>query len=323
MKKGFLLLGLFLLLGCKIQSLTNTTQDKTEATNVAPYKTSSETISKTLAYLSSDELEGRNTGTEGIEKAAVYLEKILQDNNIKPYFDSYRDSFEFSDYPAFNIVGYLEGTHPTLKNEFVIIGAHYDHIGIIGSDSEDKIANGANDNASGVTVVTEIAKYLSKQKLDRSVLIVFFSAEESGLVGSRYLSKKLKNQRLNLYTMLNFEMVGVPMQGEYLSYITGYDLSNMADKINEYGNDEYLVKFLPKSKQFGLFYASDNAPFYSEFKVPAQTVCTFDFENFNYYHHVNDEFDQMDINHITNFTNKFIPVVHRMINAPEGDIKLK
>jgi hypothetical protein len=71
-----------------------------------------------------------------------------------------------------------------------------------------------------------------------------------------------------------------------------------------------------------LFRASDNYPFYYEFDVPAQTVSTFDFENYQFYHQPDDEFDQMNISHISNVINKTIPVLEKMINAPEKEIKL-
>ena len=95
------------------------------------YQVAEENVIKTLSYLTSDELEGRDSGSEGIEKAAVYLENLLQENGIKPYFKTYRDTLSNFDKPAFNIVGYIEGTDKKLKNEFVVIGAHYDHIGML------------------------------------------------------------------------------------------------------------------------------------------------------------------------------------------------
>lgn len=280
-------------------------------------------VSKTLKYLTSDELEGRNSGTAGIEKASIYLENLLRDNNIKPYFKTYRDTLSNFDKPAYNIVGYIEGTDPVLKNEFVIIGAHYDHIGKISAVNDDDIANGANDNAAGTTAVSEVAKYFAQAKSNkRSLLLVFFSAEEKGLLGSKHLAAKLKQQNMNLYFMFNYEMVGVPMQNrDMLMYITGFGKSNMAAKMNEYSGEK-LVGYLPIETKYMLFRASDNFPFYDEFNVPAQTVSTFDFENFQYYHQPDDEFELMNTKHITNIVNKTIPVLEKMMNAPTKEIKL-
>lgn len=280
-------------------------------------------VSKTLKYLTSDELEGRDSGSKGIEKASVYLENLLKENGIKPYFKTYRDTLSNFDKTSYNIVGYIEGTDPVLKNEFVIIGAHYDHIGKISAVNGDDIANGANDNAAGTTSVSEVAKYFAQAKSNkRSLLFVFFSAEEKGLLGSKHLAAKLKQQNMNLYFMFNYEMVGVPMQNrDMLMYITGFGKSNMAAKMNEYSGDK-LVGYLPVETKYMLFRASDNFPFYDEFNVPAQTVSTFDFENFQFYHQPDDEFELMNTAHVTTVVNKTIPVLEKMMNAPTKEIKL-
>jgi Zn-dependent M28 family amino/carboxypeptidase len=247
-------------------------------------------VESSLTYLASDELEGRETGSVGIEKAAVYIENIFKEHNLKPYFKTYRDSFNLKNYVGYNVVGYLPGNDPKLKNEFVILGAHYDHIGIAAKKvDQDSIANGANDDASGTVAVLEWAKYFAKVNNNkRSLLFTLYSAEEKGLKGSEHLAKKLKDANLDVYTMINFEMIGVPRaEGEAMAYITGYDLSNMAEKLNGYIGEE-IVGFLPQAKEYNLFKRSDNYPFYNEFKIPAQAISTFDFTNFDYYHHVDD-----------------------------------
>lgn len=292
--------------------------------NTKTYQVKAEEVSQTMAFLTSDALMGRDTGSEGIALAATYLENELQKNGVKPYFSSYRDTLSNHKEVAFNVVGFLEGNDPVLKNEFVIIGAHYDHIGIAQrAIKNDSIVNGANDNASGSTAVLEMAKYFGQQKNNqRSMLFVFFSAEEKGLLGSRHLAEKLKKQNFNLYTMLNFEMIGVPMKKSYTAYITGYKQSNMADKLNEYAGKN-VVGFHGIELQYNLFRASDNFPFFLEFHVPSQTVCTFDFENYEYYHHPYDEFSRMDIPHMTSFIQEMIPAVKGMTNAKTKEIKLK
>jgi hypothetical protein len=286
--------------------------------------TTKENVDKTLSFLASDELEGRDSGSEGIEKASVFLENLLKENNVKPYFKSYRDTLSNFEKTSYNIVGYMEGTDAKLKNEFVIIGAHYDHIGKISAVNGDDIANGANDNASGSTAVTEVMKYFAQNKNNkRSLLFVFFSAEEKGLLGSKHLAKKLKEQNMNLYFMFNFEMIGVKMKrDDMLLYLTGFGRSNMAQIMNGYANEK-LVGYIPVETQYQLFRASDNYPFFNEFEVPAQTVSTFDFENFDFYHQPDDEFELMDTNHMTNVINKMIPVLEKMMNASSKEIQLK
>ncbi|RAK22815.1 peptidase M28-like protein [Flavobacterium aquaticum] len=307
--------------GLSLHAQTNVTSKNISNVN---YQVSEENVIKTLSYLTSDELEGRDSGSEGIEKAAVYLENLLKENGIKPYFKTYRDTLSNFDKPAFNIVGYIEGTDKKLKNEFVVIGAHYDHIGMLQNGvNADVIVNGANDNATGTTAVTEVAKYFAKFKNNkRSVLFVFFSAEEKGLLGSKHLAAKLKEQKMDLYFMFNFEMIGVPMKDKGMDfYLTGFGKSNMATTINEYAGEK-LVGYLPIETKYMLFRASDNYPFFTEFNVPAQTVSTFDFENFQFYHQPDDEFELMDTKHMTTVISKTIPVLEKMINAPKKEIKL-
>lgn len=310
MKKIFLLLA-FGLVACK------STQ-----TQISNYQVSQQEISSTLAYLSSDELEGRDTGSEGIEKAAVYLENQLKKYNYKPYFRNFRDTLTTID-NAYNVVGFLEGKDPKLKNEIVILSAHYDHIGITEKGFEgDHINNGANDNASGTTVLSEVAKYLGElNNNQRSVLIVYFSAEEKGLLGAKHLAKRLKYQNVDIYTLLNFEMLGVPMNYNFDVFLTGFTQSNMADKLNEYAGYE-LVGKSEQAEKYNLFRASDNYPFYVEFKIPSHTISAFDFGNFDFYHHPKDEFQMMNIEFMTQLTQKLLPVVSEMINAPTREIQM-
>lgn len=325
MKKLCFLLFPLILLSCK--SNPSATAEKTTQTDSKPleisYKVKESDVSDFLKYLSSDELEGRETGTKGIEKAAVFLEDCFKKNSVKPYFKTYRDTLTNFKSPAYNIVGVLEGTDPELKKEFVVLSAHYDHIGVEKKKQDDVINNGANDDASGVTVVAEMAKYFAETKSNkRSILFVFFAGEEKGLLGSKSLAEKLKKQDFNIYTQLNIEMVGVPMKRDYLAYITGFDKSNMAEKINQY-TGKNTIGFLPKEAEYQLFYRSDNYSFYEAFKKPCQSISTFDFENFDFYHHVSDEFKVMDIPHMTSFIQELLPAVTQISSTPTEEITMK
>lgn len=293
-------------------------------TATAPYKVEEKSVAATLKFLSSDDLKGRNTGSEGAEMAARYLEDVLSKNGVKPYFRTYRDTLTNYTKPAYNIVGYIEGTDPVLKNEFVVIGAHYDHIGITDKPvNGDYIYNGADDNATGTTTVAELVNYFGKAKSNkRSILFCFFSAEEVGLLGSQHLAQKLKAQNFNIYTMLNFEMTGVPLGHDLLAFITGYGRSNMADKFNEYGGKK-LIGSNEFEMKYQLFRQSDNYPFFLEFNVPAHTLSTTEMSTFKFYHQLGDEFGAMDTAHMTNFIQVMLPVVEKMVNAPTHEIVLK
>ncbi|WP_407557259.1 M28 family peptidase [Winogradskyella sp. 4-2091] len=283
-----------------------------------------EAIKASMNFLASDELNGRATGSEGIEKAAVFIEDYLKKNSIRPYFESYRDSFKVNDLDGYNIVGMVEGNDPKLKNEFIILGGHYDHIGKGKVVEGDSIANGANDDASGTIAAMEFGKYFAKSKTNkRSILITLYDAEEIGLKGSAHLAARLRDKGINAYTMINFEMIGVPRaEDQSMAYMSGFERSNFAETLNTYAGQE-VVGFFPKAKGFNLFMRSDNFPFYKELNIPAHAISTFDFSNFDYYHHVDDEADKMDYAHMVNFIEKMIPALEGMMNAPTKEVVLK
>lgn len=339
MKNIYLVIVLFLFLGCK--NSTVIINNENPSLNQIPkpskndiiftsslktsknYDVSSDVLKATVSYLASDELEGRNTGTSGIEKAALFIENSFKENNIKPYFETYRDSFDLKGLSAYNIVGFIEGYDEKLKNEIIIIGAHYDHIGTVKQVEDDVVANGANDNAAGTSAVLEIANYFAATKSNkRSILLALFTAEEMGLKGSENLAKQLKNKDIDLYTMLNFEMIGVPfVNRDYIAFVTGYELSNLSDKINEYANFK-LTGYSEVSKKYNLFRRSDNYVFYEFFNAPSQTISSCDLTNYDYYHHVDDEADKLDYEHMANLINKMIPAIETMCNTPTKEIKM-
>ena len=115
-----------------------------------------------------------------------------------------------------NVLGKLEGNDAALKNEVIVIGAHMDHLGdgtkygSLYEGNEPEIHNGADDNASGTAGVLELAEYLAanKKKLKRTVLFMFFSGEEAGLIGSAYFTKSELMKKYNIVSMINLDMVG-------------------------------------------------------------------------------------------------------------------
>ncbi|GGG28737.1 hypothetical protein GCM10011344_31880 [Dokdonia pacifica] len=296
---------------------------KAQVTMVFPDVDRMKSVKRTIEFLAADELQGRDTGSQGIEIAAQFIEARFKNAGVAPYFETYRDDFKAKDKDAFNIVGVVEGNDPKLKNEIIIIGAHYDHIGKAKPVGDDVIANGANDNAAGTTAVLALADHFAKAKTNkRTIIFTLYSAEEKGLLGSKHLAKKLKKENITPYVMFNIEMIGVPMKDkDHLVYISGYDLSNMPAKFNEYAGEK-VIGFLPKAKEFNLFRRSDNYPFYQEFGIPAHTISSFDFTNFDHYHGVGDEADKMDIAFMENVIEKLIPGLERMANTPNQEIKM-
>lgn len=329
MKLSVPLILILLMVSCK-------TEKKTEAELVEDVKIESLEVKDIVSYLASDELKGRDTDTKEIDKAANFIAQKFRMYNVNPYFETYRDAFEFelrnrdstSTNPpkikkGYNVVGYIEGTDDELKREFIILGAHYDHIGFSNVVEGDSIANGANDNAAGSAAVLSLARYFAERKSNkRSLLFCLFSAEEYGLRGSKHLAEQLNKNGLNLYTMVNFEMIGVPMKNrDYKAYLTGFEKSNMADKINGYASNK-IVGFLPQAKNYQLFRRSDNYPFFKQFEKPCQTVSTFDFTNFEHYHKVGDESELMNFDFMAALINDIAPAIEKMSQTPTQEIKL-
>lgn len=114
--------------------------------------------------------------------------------------------------PSFNVIGILPGTDPKLKNEAIVIGAHYDHLGLGGEGSlaprEGEVHHGADDNASGTAGMLELARMFSAQKPRRTIVFIAFSGEEEGLIGSNYYVNHPVVPLANTVAMINMDMIG-------------------------------------------------------------------------------------------------------------------
>jgi Zn-dependent M28 family amino/carboxypeptidase len=278
------------------------------------------TTAELVNILSSDSLEGRYIGDSSFERAAKFAENYLKLIEVKPFFNgSYRDTLTIFRYHSFNVVGIIENRHSI--NDYILIGAHLDHLGKMDSQT-DSIFNGANDNASGVTAVLQIARELKKYKFDKKVIIALFTGEEFGLKGSKHLAQKLKKANINLSYVINFEMIGTPLSSFPENvYITGFNRSNFGEVANNVSGDEFIVS---NGAEFsdGLFGASDNYPFYLEFKIPSHTISTFDFKNYKYYHSVSDEYSQLNIQHMDYIIQKTSKLLIKLLQE-NSEIKLK
>lgn len=192
-----------------------------------------ETLDEYASELADDKYEGRESGYEGNRKAAKYIASKFKEFGLKPIGDdgTYFQNFIFNApnavilpsghteiYTA-NVVGMLEGSDPVLKNEIVVVGAHFDHVGMhatgyhygrLGATRLDSIYNGADDNASGTAVIMVMARILKLWGLKRSVVFIAFSGEEAGLYGSKYYcSNPPRHVDISKHVfMLNMDMVG-------------------------------------------------------------------------------------------------------------------
>lgn len=159
--------------------------------------------------LASDEMKGRKAGSEDAARAREYIAGQFEAMGLKPYAaDGYGMRFTRGGNEYCNMVGIIPGSDPVLKDEYIVLGAHYDHLGV----KREQVYNGADDNASGTAAVIEIARELMKDPgaLGRSVILAAFDAEEIGLFGSSALCKALADslgaEKIKL--MMSIDMVG-------------------------------------------------------------------------------------------------------------------
>lgn len=298
MKKiTFLILSLFFTLASCQTSSTSTSSKDAQVDSTA--------VRKHLYALSADEMEGRRAGTEGIEKAAQYIESEFQRIGLKTYanLNSYRQTFTFKPRRAkdsitsSNIIGVLEGK--SKKDEYVIVSAHYDHLGIRKAEEDkDSIYNGANDDASGVTGVLALAEYFSKKGAnERSILFIAFTAEEMGLLGSKYFGEGIDATKF--VAGINLEMIGKePATGPKTAWLTGFDRSDFG-KIIQKNLEGTGYKLYPDPyPTFNLFFRSDNASL-ARLGVPSHTFSTTQIDKDPDYHKVTDEAETLNIAIIT------------------------
>lgn len=196
-----------------------------------------------------------------------------------------------------NIVGVLPGR--SLKNEYVIFSAHYDHLGIGKPDARgDSVFNGANDDASGTTAVITLAKYFSKLKNnERTIIFAAFTAEEVGEFGSAYFSKQFDPEKV--MAMFNIEMIGTESKwGKNSAYITGYERTDMGTILQK-NLEKSKFRFYPDPyPEQQLFFRSDNATLAKQ-GVPAHTISTSKMDSEKYYHQPGDEISTLDMQNMT------------------------
>ncbi|MEN8912567.1 MAG: M28 family peptidase [Polaribacter sp.] len=269
------------------------------------FEIDSNTVRKHLYTLASDEMEGRGTGTPGIEKAAVYIENEFKRIGLATFQDleTYRQTFTFENrrtqekITASNIIGVLEGK--SKKDEFVVVSAHFDHLGIRKITGQlDSIYNGANDDASGVTGVLTLAEYFkNKGTNERTIVFVAFTGEEMGLKGSTHFGKGIVASKF--VAGINLEMIGkTPSFGPNTAWLTGFERSDFGKIIQQNLEGTGYQLFPDPYKKFNLFFRSDNASL-ARLGVPSHTFSTTPIDVDKDYHQASDEAATLNMTVIT------------------------
>jgi Peptidase family M28 len=220
--------------------------------------------------------------------------------------------------PGKNVVGIIEGTDPKLKQEYIVLSAHYDHVGVQKNASADSIYNGARDNALGTTAILEAAKFIANHPVRRSILILAFCAEEKGLLGSRWYAD-------HPLVPLNQTVFNLDCDG------AGYNdktIMNLID-LNRTTADEPLKKAClafgltlmgdPLPDQ-NLYIRSDNYNFAAK-GVPAVDISPgvkgMDEELMKYYHQPPDEVATLDFDYLEKFYHAYVYAAVLIGNLPE------
>jgi Zn-dependent M28 family amino/carboxypeptidase len=260
-------------------------------------------VRKHLYTLAADDMEGRKSGTAGIEKAAVYIENEFKKIGLSTFGDleNYRQTFTFKnrrtkeDITSSNIIGVLEGS--SKKDEYVIISAHYDHLGMKKSGDGDLIYNGANDDASGVTGVLALAAYFKGIGHERTLVFAAFTAEEMGLMGSTHFGKGIDATKF--VAGINLEMIGkTPSFGPNTAWLTGFERSDFGTIIQQNLVGSGYQLFPDPYKKFNLFFRSDNASL-ARLGVPSHTFSTTPIDVDPDYHQLSDESETLNMTVIT------------------------
>jgi hypothetical protein len=260
-------------------------------------------IKKDLEYLASDELEGRMSGKKGNVVAAAFIKNRCESYGLKTMYDRFSirqlnpgPKNETGDNFTQNIYAWIEGTE--VKDEIIVIGAHMDHIGYGPSMSRARnriqIHNGADDNASGTTALLQIAKAFSlvKDKVKRTVVFQFYSAEEMGLIGSRFYcsNPKFPIDQPDIkkhIAMINMDMVGYLKKGVFFTgFNSGESSLDLQRMINSLDSKYSFAKQISSRGSGG----SDHASFYNK-HVPVVFLHT---GLHPYYHTPEDDADKIN-----------------------------
>jgi hypothetical protein len=165
-------------------------------------------LMRTVRVLAADSMEGRRVGTAGGARARRYLLERLQALQLAPWGSGYEYPFPLGkELAGVNLVAEIPGRD---RKRFVVLSAHYDHVGVL----RGEVYNGADDNASGVAGVLALAAELKRTPLKHSVLIALFDGEEAGLLGATAFVAEARRRKTSLALDVNLDMVGHNDRGE-------------------------------------------------------------------------------------------------------------
>jgi hypothetical protein len=277
-----------------------------------------------IKYLSDDRLAGRMTGTPGADSAAAYLARRFAQVGLQPAAGGWFQVFtvaktapvaqlaHIGGLTGSNVIGVLPGRDPVLRNEAIIVGAHYDHLGLGGfgsldPDSTGRVHNGADDNASGAAMLIQIAARLAVAPPARTVVFIGFSGEELGLLGSSYYVKQPVYPLSTTRAMINLDMVGRLRQSRLIVYgsRTAKEFPALLDSLNWYAG------FDLKAQGDG-YGPSDQSSFYAA-GLPVLHLFTDLHED---YHRSTDDWEKINLDGFKRVSDFAAGLVTALANRP-------
>jgi hypothetical protein len=296
-----------------------------------------EEMREIVGVLAADSLEGRRTGTPGGARAARFLAARMQSYGLEPGGDSsyfQRVSYEIvagaegeqlrlargggsDSAPArritdYNVIGLIRGTDDSLRGEAVVLGAHFDHLGIGMPVQGDSIYNGADDDASGVAAVLAAARALAKAPARRTVIFLLTSGEESGVLGTQWYLDRPTFPLTSTVADLQVEMIGRPDSlagGAGKLWLTGYERSTMGERFAAAG----LPVVDDPRPEFRFFERSDNIVVAMR-GIPAHTLSSFGLHQD--YHRPSDEVERIDFAHLAQAAEVIVRATRILADGP-------
>jgi len=279
-----------------------------------------------IQFLAADRLGGRLTGSAGADTAAAYLIRRMEQAGLQAPPSGWIQEFVVAaDAPMAqhsgvggvtgrNVIGVLPGRDPELRNETVIVGAHYDHLGLGGAGALDPdntgfVHNGADDNASGTSALLYIARRLSGNPPARTVVFIAFSGEELGLLGSSFYTKNPVYPLARTVAMINLDMVGRLRNDRLIAFgvETATEFPTLLDSLNWYAG----LDLKASGDGYG---PSDHSSFYAA-KLPVIHLFTDLHED---YHRASDDADKINADGLVRVGDFALGLVQALANRRQS-----
>jgi hypothetical protein len=338
MKRIVMIAGLAALAACATGTAEGGTQAGTApapapaAGGAAPGGTAAQTAAATItademrehvAYLASDALRGRDTPSPGLDSAAAYLTREFTRMGLRggagegAFIQRYPLRGRGGSGMAPNVVAVFPGADPTLRNEYVVLSAHMDHVGVGRPVRGDSIYNGADDDASGTTGLLEVAQAFASmpQRPARSILFLAVSGEEKGLLGSEYFSDHPTVPIGSIVANVNIDMIGRNAPGDIV--VIGKNYSSLGPLVERLAaeNPRLLGLAANDDRWPGerFFFRSDHYNFARK-EIPAVFFFAGPHED---YHQPSDEVERLDVDKAARVSRLVFLTTHAIATDPQ------